>query len=150
MKILIISESPLEKVHNTYYTVDPWITIPLHFSKVMPHNVTLLSPVSDKESPRSDAWPVNTDNLKIEELDHYRRYFEYWRLLPTRYFTWKNKLDHLVANNDIVILRGPSPICSLVRSAAIRQKKPLVFFILGDIATQPDQLYSSNIIKRYF
>jgi len=154
MKALIISESPLEKIGSRYYTVDPWITIPLHFSKVL-EKVTLVSPVTEKPpetSARPDSWSIDSscERLNLEHLDYYRRYIEYWKLLPRRFFLWKNKLNSLINTHDVVILRGPAPISSLVRNITVKNKKPLVLFILGDIATQPDQLYSPNIPKRYF
>lgn len=150
MKVLIISESPLDKIGNDYYGVDPWVRIPLHLSNHF-EQVTLLAPVLEKSpdsKPSRDSWKIELGKLRIEHIDCYRRYIEYYRLLFRRFFNWRKQLDKLVKEHDVVILRGPSPITSLVLGAVRRQKKPLVFMILMDLATQPDQLYSKFIPKR--
>lgn len=140
----------MEKIGADYYGVDPWVRIPLHLSSKI-ELTTLLAPVLERapgSQPSKDSWKIELGNLRIEHLDCYRRYIEYYRLLVRRFFVWKRKLDGLVKEHDAVILRGPSPITLLVLASVRRRKKPLVFMILLDLATQPDQLYSKFIPKR--
>lgn len=152
MKILVVSESPLRKIHGDYYGVDPWISIPQHLSSYY-EKTTLLSPVSvdtTSNNPPSDSWKIKLGNLRIEHLDNYRRYIEYYALLIRRFRVWRKKIDQLMQEHDVVVLRAPSPITSLIVSSARKAGRPLVYMILSNIVTQPDQLYTGFFLKRFF
>lgn len=150
MKLLILSESPLQKVGDDYYAMDPWIRIPRYFSDQC-EQVTVLAPVSETDSgskPLPGSWKIDLGKMRLAPLDYYVRYIDYYRLLPRRFFRWIRQVDSLVRSHDVVIVRAPSPMGPIVVQRAVRQKKPLVYMILLNLSTQSDRLLSSRGIKR--
>ena len=76
MKILTIFESPLEKIGNTYYAGDPWLTI-IQYMASQCDGVTLWAPIIEKDDsakPNEDMWKIDIDNLGIEHHDNYNSY----------------------------------------------------------------------------
>lgn len=150
MKLLLISESPLDKVGDAYFAVDPWIRIPGFWSESFA-DVTVLSPVIVRPAgwvPPSDAWQVDLGRMRIEHHEYYYRWIQYLRLLPRWYWRWKRKLIHLASEHDLVVLRAPAPIGSLVAECAAIAGKPLISFMLLDIETQPTPVTQSRGLKR--
>ncbi|GEM_PF-6332815 len=150
MKILIISESLLEKIGENYYAIDPWICIPVSFANHC-EKVTLWSPVISREpqsTPPKGSWIVPLGKLHVEPHDPYNRFIQYYRLLPKRYFAWRKKADRLIKEHDLVIMRAPGPITPLIVRSARRQKRPLVLMLLLNLMTQSDKLMTSRGLKR--
>ena len=60
MKLLTIFESPLEKIGNTYYAGDPWLTV-IQYMASQCDWITLWAPIIEREA---DAKP-NKDMRKV-------------------------------------------------------------------------------------
>lgn len=150
MKLLIVSESPLDKIGNDYYAVDPWIRIPIQLANHC-DRVTLWSPIRELpegSTPPKGTWKVNLGKLVIEPHDHYFRFVQYYRLLPFRFFAWRKKCDRLISDHDLTIMRAPSPFAPIVVASAVRQKRPIIYMLLLNILTQSDLLVTSRGLKR--
>lgn len=147
MKLLVISESPLDRIDGEYYGVDPWIRLPLQFATHA--DVTLWAPVrSGRRVPHPDSWRVDVGPLRIEGHDLYHSFAGYYRLWPRRVLTWRRRARQLMARHDAVILRLPSPMVGLVTRGARRAGKPLVFIVAGDMLAQSDRIIASRGLKR--
>lgn len=152
MRLLIISESPLEKIGADYYAVDTWIRFPLHLSAHC-EGVTIWSPVvmrDPKTHPSPDSWRVEQGYLKIEHHGYYNSFLSYYRLWPRFIKTWKKQANKLIQENDVIILRLPSPMNTLIAKVAREMEKPLVVMVAGNIETQSDRLIHSRGAKRLF
>lgn len=150
MKILVVSESPLEKIGSDYYAIDPWIRIPLQLSKHV-EKVTLWSPVVAGErgsGPARGAWRVEQGKMLIEHHDPYNRFVQFYRMLPARYLAWRFKADRLIREHDVVIMRAPAPMTPIIMGSARRQGRPVIFMILLNVVTQSDRLLESRGLKR--
>lgn len=150
MKLLLVSESPLDKRGSDYFAVDPWIRIPGFWSESFA-DVTVLSPVrvrSDDWVPPPSAWKVNLGHMRVEHHEYYFRWSQYFRLLPRWYWRWMRKLTRLASEHDVVVLRAPAPIGPLVARSAAAAGKPLIAFMLADIETQPTPLVQARGLKR--
>lgn len=150
MKLLVLSESPLEKIGEDYFAVDPWIRIPCYLAEKC-EKVTVWMPVEERargyKLPEG-AWKVELGKLNVEHLDYYYRYVQFYRLLPQKYFSWKKRAHRLICDHDVVFIRAPSPIAPLMIKAAQRAGKPVVSSFLLNIATQCDRLIQSRGLKR--
>jgi len=152
MKILLVSESPLEKVDERYYAVDSWICFPLQLAQAN-KGLTLLSPVSIKkkgEVPLKESWHLNLGQLKIVPFEHYSGFVSFYKLLLQKRKIWKNRINHLVQEHDLILVRLPSPMVSLVAKATKLHKKPLVVFLAGDMVAQSDRIIRSKGLIRLF
>ena len=150
MKILLVSESPLDKHGDDYYAVDPWIRIPRFWSQSFA-DVTVLCPVMERPpewTPSPGSWKLDPGSMRIEPHEYYFRWVQYVRLLPRYYFHWRRKITRLAAAHDVVVLRAPAPIGSLVARCAADAKRPLISFMLLDLETQPGPLVTSRGLKR--
>lgn len=151
MKVLIVNEDKLEKISKHYYAVDSWIRFPKQLASHC-EQVTLLSGISvhkEGTSPPPETWCVEPGNLRIEHHDYYDSFSQYYRLLPKRFLSWRRKAARLIENHDIVVLRVPSPIISLITRCASRKNKPLILIISGNLQTSSDRVRSSRGIKRW-
>lgn len=150
MKLLLVSESPLDKLGDEYFAVDPWIRIPGFWAESFA-DVTVLSPVFVRPhgwTPPAGAWRVKLGKMRIEHHQYYYRWSQYFRLLPRWYWHWKRKLTRLASEHDVVVLRAPAPIGSLVAKCAAIAGTPLISFMLLDIETQPTPVTQSRGLKR--
>ena len=148
--LLLISESPLDKIGADYFAVDPWIRIPGFWSQTFA-NVTVLAPVVVRPNdwiPAASSWKVNLGHMRVEHHEYYFRWAQYFRLLPRWYWKWKKKLTRLASEHDVVVLRAPAPIGALVARCTELAGKPLVMFSLLDIETQPTPLVQARGLKR--
>ncbi len=149
MKMLLISESPLEKVGQHYYAVDTWIRFPLSLATHCEH-MTLWSPVAVRESdapPPANSWHVDPGNMKIEHHDNYNTFVKYYILWVRRAYAWRKQAERLIRGHDIIVLRAPSPMLPLISSLAKRLKKPFVVLLCGDIESQSDRIIGSQGLK---
>lgn len=150
VKLLILSESPLDRIGEDYYAVDPWVRIPCYLSMHC-DKVTLWAPVrvfDDHKKPAKDSWKVDLGKLKIEPLDPYVRFVDYYRLLPRKFLSWKRAAKRLLRGHDLTLIRAPSPMAPLLVNCVRRQKHPLVFMILLNLATQSDRIIQSRGLKK--
>jgi glycosyltransferase involved in cell wall biosynthesis len=146
MRLLVVSESPLEKIDSSYYGVDPWIKIPRQLSEYC-EKVTVLSPLVYRESlskPLPNSWLVDLGKIHLEPLDYYYSFVTYYKLWPARISAWKKQMTRLVKEADVVIVRVPSPILPLAAKAARKLNKPMVMIVLGNTATQSDRVIESK------
>lgn len=151
MKLLIVSESPLEKIGQEYYAVDTWI----HFIGKLSGQIetTLLCPVLTKginSVANSDAWIFKVGNLRIEHKDWYNSFSTYYRLWIYRMKRWKKDLEQLIEEHDVVLIRLPSPSISMVFSCALRKRRPLIAVVAGNIETASDRIIHNRGLKRLF
>lgn len=150
MKLLVLSESPLVFLQGRFHAVDPWIRIPLGLSEHC-EGVTLWAPVSkppDGSSPPEGSWVVPMGRMRIEPHDDYHSYAGYFRLWPRKRWEWRRKSQRLAAAHDVVVLRGPSPMAPIISAAALAAGRPLIHFVLGDLATQVNGLFHGNVFSR--
>ena len=136
MKLMIVSESPLEKIGPDYYAVDTWIRFIQHLSFHF-EQTTLWAPVVVREAGyhlSSHVWHVELGDLMVEHQDYYSSFIEYYRLWPGRHMAWRKRAAQLIGEQDVVVLRLPSPMVSIVTRAARRKGKPLVVLVCGDVA----------------
>lgn len=147
MRLLIINENPLEKIDQDYYSIYSWIRFPVQLAEQC-QKVTLWSPIMVRDVPSPDVWLVELGNLNIEEHDYYESFAQYYRLLPLRFLKWRKKTEQLIKKHDAVVLRVPSPMISVITRCALRQKKPLVLIIAGDIVTGSSRVIASSGLKR--
>lgn len=154
MKVLFINIDDLLQYGDDYYTVDPWILFPMRLSKQC-EQITLLSAV--KISKKTDSskpplgWRVDiSSNLQIENFDYYNSFVSFYKLLLKRYFVWKKQMESLIDQNDVVIIRLPSPTVALVTRCILRSRKPLVCIVRGNIHLASDRLVQNKGIKRLF
>lgn len=150
MRLLVLSESPLRLINADYYAVDPWIRIPLAFSEHC-DKVTLWAPCAelpDGSPPPLGSWLVPKSRMVVERHDDYYTYAGYFTLWPFRRLAWRRKADRLAEEHDIVILRGPSPMTPIIMASASSAGKPLVLFVLGDLATQVTGLIRGDRFSR--
>jgi len=154
MKVLFINIDGLWQYGDDYYTVDPWILFPMRLSKQC-EQITLLSAV--KISKKTDSsksplgWRVDiSSNLQIENFDYYNSFVSFYKLLPKRYFAWKKQMESLIDQNDVVVVRLPSPTVALVTRCILRLRKPLVCIVRGNIHLASDRLVQNKGIKRLF
>ncbi|MHA2182656.1 MAG: glycosyltransferase [Promethearchaeota archaeon] len=152
MKILFVTESPLERIGESFYAVDPWIRLPMLFSNIL-EKVTCFSPVKQIETgqmPSTGTWKVNSSNLKIEKTDYYKTFVGYYRIWLKNKSKWKRNIEKLTNSHDVVIIRVPSPMLSLVTKTAGVCGKPLVVMLVGDIQAQSDRIAASRGLKQVF
>jgi len=152
MKILLVSGSALEKVDERYFAVDSWIRFPLQLAQAN-KGLTLLSPVSLKkkgEVPLKESWEVNLGQLKIAPFEHYNSFVSFYKIFLKKRKSWKEKINHLVQEHDLILVRLPSPMVSLVAQATRLHKKPLVLFLAGDFVAQSDRIMRSKGLVRLF
>jgi len=152
MKILLVSESALEKVDERYFAVDSWIRFPLQLAQAN-NGLTILSPVSLKkkgEVPLKESWEINLGQLKIVPLEYYNSFVSFYKLLIKKRKLWKKMINQIVQEHDLILVRLPSPMVSLVAKATRLHKKPLVVFLAGDIVAQSDRIMRSNGLIRLF
>ena len=149
MKVLLVHESPLEKIGDRYYAVDPWIRFPMHLARHC-DGMTLLVPVvvrGSEESPLPESWRMD-NSLRIVHHDFYQTFVQYYALWLRKAWAWRRKVDDLVREHDLVVLRHPSPMIGLIGRAAARFSKPFVVLLVGDIAAQSDRILGSTGLKR--
>jgi hypothetical protein len=148
MRLLVISESPLERIDGRYFAVDTWLQFVLHIAREEP--TTLWTPVrvGNQREPASECWPVEQGSLNIEPHDDYHSFLGYLRLRPFRGGAWKRTARRLLSSHDAVILRLPSPMLPLVAAEARLAGKPMVLMAAGDIETQSDRVMASRGLKR--
>jgi len=152
MKVLLISESPLEKRDSNYFAQDSWIKFPINLANHF-EAMTMWSPIiylkSDKEASLG-SWPVKMGALNIEAHDNYNSFLSYYKLWPFRIFAWRKKAKNLIANHDVILLRLPSPSLGLISGICQKLKKPFVPLIAGDMSTQSDKILGSTGFKKIF
>jgi glycosyltransferase involved in cell wall biosynthesis len=152
MRLLIISESPLEKIGSDYYAIDTWVRVPQHLAHQC-EQVTLWSPVIVHEAganPSPDSWRVELGKLKIEHHDYYNSFATYYRMWLRRVLSWRRRADRLIKGHDVVVLRSPSPMLSLVAGCAKHQRKPLILMVLANLETQSNHVINNHGLKRLF
>jgi len=152
MKILLVSGGALEKVDERYFAVDSWICFPLQLAQAN-KGLTLLSPVSLKkkgEVPLKESWEIKLGQLKIVPFEHYNSFVSFYKLLLKKRKSWKEKINQLVQEHDLILIRLPSPMVSLVANGTRLYKKPLVVFLAGDFAAQSDRIMRSKGLIRLF
>lgn len=151
MKLLVVSGSPLEKVGSDYWAFDTWIRIPQYLSRHL-ERVTVLSPVMvHKEGdPPKGAWKIESGNLKIESQDYYNSVAAYYRSWPLRISSLRAQAAQLVGEHDLVVVRSPSPMISLITRCARRYGKPLIVMIMLNIETQTSGAIERPGLKRIF
>lgn len=150
MKLLLMSESPLEKIGEDYYAVDPWIRFPINLATQC-EQMTLWAPVAVRKAgtpPSADSWRLDLGNLKIEHHDNYNSFVKYYQLWFRRVFAWIKNANRLIKEHDVVLLRLPSPMISIIAHSAKRLHKPLVVFVAGDVESQSDRIIRSRGLKR--
>ena len=148
MRILILSESPLDKIKGNYYAVDPWIRIAIALAGQC-EKVTLWAPTREiNDLPHPDSWRVEPGKLTIVGHDYYFRFTQYYKLLPRKFLIWRRKATQLIREHDIVVIRAPSPMTSLIVRCACKEQKPIVPIILGNLVTQTDKLIQSRGIEK--
>jgi len=150
MKLLMIGESPLERVGAEYYAREPWIRIPQHLAAHC-EQVTVWAPVIVREPgqpPSPENWRIAPGSFRVSENDNYSSFRGYYQLWPRRVWAWRRKADCLLEEHDAVLIRVPSPMLSLVVARARRRNRPVILFVVGDSATQSDQLIASRGLAR--
>lgn len=147
MKLLILTESLLERVGDDYYGVDTWIRLP-QFLAAHGASVTLWAPVRAQKSPSPGTWRIDLSNLTVQHHDAYHSYATCYRLWPRRVLAWRKRAARLAAEHDVVVLRLPSPMISLCTRAARRAETPLVLLVAGDTYAQSDRIESSRGLRR--
>jgi len=150
MKLLMIGESPLERVGTDYYAREPWVRIPQHMAARC-ERVTVWAPTivrAPGQSPSPEYWRIEPSGLHINENDNYSSFRGYYRLWPRRVWAWRRAADRLLREHDAVLIRVPSPMLPLVVGRATRQQRPVILFIVGDSATQSDQLIARRGLAR--
>lgn len=151
IKILLVSESPLILHKGLYYAKDPWIRFPMQLS--LHCQMSLWAPVIDvqaKDDIPDDYWPLNDHQLNIIPHDPYSSFLGYFKRWPRRHRSWMKQAHSLISQHDVVLLRLPSPIISIVTKACQANAKPLVIFLAGDVETQSDRVLGSKGIKKIF
>lgn len=149
MRLLLVHESPLEKIGDRYYAVDPWIRFPMQLARHC-DGMTLLVPVvvrGPEESPLPESWRLE-DSLQIVHHDFYQTFVQYYSLWLRKAWAWRRRVDDLVREHDLVVLRHPSPMIGLIGRSAARCSKPFVILLVGDIAAQSDRILGSAGLKR--
>ena len=152
MKLLVVSESPLVKVGSDYFAADPWILIALNLAEAG-EQVTLWVPIAPRvegSAAPEDHWKVRPGTLRILPQDFYNSFASYFRLWPSRRRFWRQRIEELASEHDVVISRVPSPILPIVTKAARQLRRPLVLFVVGDMQTQSDAVRSSRGLRRLF
>ncbi len=150
MRLLLVHESPLEKIGEEYYAVDPWIRFPQHLAAHC-DRLTLWSPVRLREAgavPSPESWAVHSPNLRIAPHDDYHTFIGCYALWPRRVWAWRRRIRKLLREHDAVLLRHPSPLIGLVARAAVEVRKPLIVLLVGDLAAQSDRVHGSRGLKR--
>lgn len=151
MRLLVISESPLEEIGRDYYAVESLVKIPQYLAAHCGH-VTMWSPTVVREAgspPLPGSWRMEPGNLTIKHQDYYYSFATYYRLWPWRRRVWRENADCLIKEHDLVMLIVPSPIISVVTESARRHRRPLVFIVAGDIETQSDRILYNRGLKRW-
>ena len=146
MKLLVISESPLEQNSDGYFAVDTWIRFPMRLSNIL-DKVTVLAPIRKVTAPSAGTWKLTLGQMRIAHHDDYSTFQKCLQLYPTKYFIWKSKLRDLISQHDAVLFRTPSPILGLVCNEAKRQHKPLFLFIVLNIENT-DRVFTLKGLKR--
>jgi len=147
MKLLVVTESLLERVGAVYYAVDTWIRFP-QFLAAHGAEVTVWVPVRTASAAPAGSWPVDLGGLTVEPHDPYRSYAAYYRLWPRRVLAWRGRAARLTAAHDVVMLRLPSPMLRLITRAARRASTPLVLMVAGDSLAQSDRIQASRGLRR--
>jgi len=153
MKLLVVSESPLEKIGSTYYAVDTWIRFICNLSDHF-DQVTLFAPVKVLEmaegiGPPKDAWPIVLGNLQIYHHDYYNSYLTYYKCWPKHVFKWRRTLSTLINSHDVVLLRLPSPMVSMIARIANKKTRPLAVLVAGDLRGASDRIRYAKGLKRW-
>jgi len=147
MRLLVISESPLQQCQGRYFAVDPWIRFVRHMADCE-ETVTLLAPVSVVSKPAPESWCVSRGRLEIVHHDHYQGYADFARLWFRCRRTWRRRFETLMPSHDVVALRLPSPSLRIVMRAARRCQVPIVLLVAGDVRAQSDLLLRSRGVRR--
>ena len=151
VKLLIINNNTIEKIGRDYYSVYSWIRFPQYLAFHC-ERVTMWVPgVIHKTGtrPPQDYWRVE-GNLHIEFYDYLESFSEYYRLWPRRALIWRRQAEKLIEEHDVIVLRVPSPMISVITKSARRKNKPLVVIISGNVQTQSDRIIANYGIKRFF
>lgn len=154
MKVLFINIDDLTLFGDDYYTVDPWVLFPIRLAEYC-DQITLLSSVKIPKEHNPSKPPLgwrldHGSNLKIEHFDFYNSFVSFYKLLPKRYFAWKRQMEDLINQNDVVIIRFPSPAVPLVTNCIKRLRKPLVCIVRGNIHLASDRLVQNKGLKALF
>ncbi|HBH00763.1 MAG: hypothetical protein A2X36_02385 [Elusimicrobia bacterium GWA2_69_24] len=143
-----MSESLLEHVDGHYYAVDTWVRLP-RLLAAQGAQVTLWAPVRNgRVVPTGESWRVDLGDMRVEHHDPYARYGAYYRLWPRRVLAWRRRAARLIAAHDVVLVRLPSPMMSLVTALVNRAAKPLVLVVAGDSLAQSDRIRASRGLAR--
>ena len=147
MRLLVVSESPLEKCQGEYFGVDPWIRFVCHLADCE-DKVTLLAPVTGVSKPAPESWCIDRGRLKIAHHEYYQSYAGFARLWFLHRGVWRHRFENLMASHDVAALRLPSPSLRLVMRAARKHRVPVVLLVAGDVRAQSDRLLQSRGILR--
>lgn len=151
MKILFLTESPIEKKEGRYYAVDSWIRFPIALSKVCAA-MSIWSPVkvlSATDEPHPRSWIVELEKARLIHHDYYYTFAGYYRLWPRKRNAWKTKATDLLKKHDLLCVRVGSPMLPLVAKIALGLGKPYIVFVTGDIEAQSDRVLHSKGFKRF-
>jgi glycosyltransferase involved in cell wall biosynthesis len=151
MKLLFVSGSPLEKFGSDYFAVDSWIRIPQSASSQC-EKVTLWSPVLEHISgdhQLEHTWRVELGRLRVEPHDYYNSFLGHYRRWFRQAGAWRRHADQIIAEHDVVVIRHPSPMISIVTNSALRLGKPLVVMIMSDLS-RTDRVVGNRGLKRWF
>ncbi len=149
MKILLISESPIIKKNNTYYSKDSWINFPLYISNQVEKFSILCTTKNISNYNSSEYFELLPHKANIYFHSDYSTFVEYYKKYIFEVKKWSKIIEKLINEHDIIWVRMPSPIFHLIFKYNIKAKKKIVIFAAGDIEKQSDTFITSKGIKKF-
>lgn len=148
MKVLIVTGSPLERVGTELYAYDTWLKLVRNLQGEL-GTVTIWSPVHERTgAPPSDAWHFEPSGIRVETHEYFNSFITYYRGWPLLQQRLRRQAAALIREHDVVVLRTPTPMIGLVMREAVRQRKPVLMMVLGNLATQAAGLTTFRGVKR--
>jgi glycosyltransferase involved in cell wall biosynthesis len=138
---------------NDYYSMYTWVLSILKLAQLAEVS-TLWCPVmevtGDDGDLGDDIFHVNLGRTNIVENMFYDSFYSYYKMYLNNLAKTRRNAAGLVKQHDIIIVRTPSPIASLVGQEAVKAGKPLVLTNTGDMATQSTNVNKSKGVKKIF
>lgn len=152
MKILFINDNPLFRKGQDYYSIFTWPQTILKIAQLA-ESSTLWCPIKYVKSDfdlSQKYFKIDIGSTSIVENEYYDSFYNYYKM----YIKNKAKIDkiaeQLIVKHDVIIVRTPSPIASLVAKKCLAAVKPLVINNVSDMKKQSTNLIKNKGLKRFY
>lgn len=133
-RVVVVLENAAYRRGKELWTPFSWWQFAERFAAHC-QSLTLYIPISDGEPPNG-SMPLDSKRLSIEGRFYYTRVVQYHTRIARHRGEFHDKTRRLLAQNDLVVFRYPSPIAMRVAKMASRMGKPTAVLVGGDLLAQ--------------